>query len=417
MKSSFSEISGILLITFIVLIMLYMAIGSELHEINAIVHGENKTEQITDISNSHPQHAMILINTTDVSNCLSPKSIDHVSEVHQKEKTSSSDASTLESDVDSTTTNLGANKNQFCEFDNISDSDTCEKFFTNQTIISCESEINNDSNDNANLSSTNFDSQGLLLADTKFGNQYSFESKDPVYPANKIKISLDFDKHTQGGLKNLNSPRIELVRENMDGEPNMSAAKNQIINWQGNIREYFKEPKGDFENETYIDIQFNTGRHTSDNDDERKGFGVLFDVSGDSNPNLFEFRDNGHYVKYDYETIKQLAGDSFIFHHKDNNGNPVFINNLTDTDNVTLKIETHLNGNDSRIVKTFIDNGLGKEIPYWTINNLTKLKEHDEINNEGNFIDTVKQGSGYVIARTDNVDTRLLTFTSLVLPK
>ena len=62
---------------------------------------------------------------------------------------------------------------------------------------------------------------------------------------------MDFDKHTQGGLKNLNSPRIELVRENMDGEPNMSAAKNQIIKWQGNIKEYFKEPKGDFENETY----------------------------------------------------------------------------------------------------------------------------------------------------------------------
>ena len=80
---------------------------------------------------------------------------------------------------------------------------------------------------------------------------------------------------------------------------------------------------------------------------------------------------------------------------------------------ISLKIETHLNGNDSRIVKTFIDNGVGNEIPYWTINNLTKLKEHDEINNEDNFIDTVKQGSGYVIARTDNIDTRLLSFTSL----
>ena len=73
MKSSFSEISGILLITVIVFIILYMVIGSEVHEINAIVQGENKTEQITDISDSHPQHAMILINTTDVSNCLSHK--------------------------------------------------------------------------------------------------------------------------------------------------------------------------------------------------------------------------------------------------------------------------------------------------------------------------------------------------------
>src|SRR5262249_12490398 len=150
----------------------------------------------------------------------------------------------------------------------------------------------------------------------------------------------------QGGVNHLNSPRIELVRENMHDEPNMSAAKNQIIKWQGNIKEYFKEPKGDFENETYIDIQFNTGRHTSDNDDERKGFGVLFDVSGDSNPNLFEFRDNGYYVKYDYEQIKQLAGNSFIFHNKNSNGNPIFINNLTNTDNVTLKVETLLDGND-----------------------------------------------------------------------
>ena len=273
--------------------------------------------------------------------------------------------------------------------------------------------MNDDSNDDANLSITNFDNQGHLLADTEFGNQYSFESKDPVYPNNKIRVSLDFDKHTQGGLKDLNSPRIELVRENLEHEPDMSAAKNQIIKWQGNIKEYFKEPKGDFENETYIDIQFNTGRHTSDNDDERKGFGVLFDVSADSNPNLFEFRDDGHYVKYDYETIKQLAGDSFIFHNKDNSGNPVFINNLTDTDNVTLKVVTLLNGNDSRIVKTFIDNGQGKEIPYWTINNLTKLKEYDKVDNEGNFVDAVKQGSGYVIARTDNIDTRLLSFNSL----
>jgi len=110
MKSNFTEISGILLITLIVFIILYMVLGSEGHEINAIVQGENKTEQITDTSDSHPQHAMILINTTDVSNCLSHKPLDHISEIHQKEKTSSSDASTLESDVDSTTS-LGPNKN------------------------------------------------------------------------------------------------------------------------------------------------------------------------------------------------------------------------------------------------------------------------------------------------------------------
>jgi hypothetical protein len=67
----------------------------------------------------------------------------------------------------------------------------------------------------------------------------------------------------------------------------------------------------------------------------------LFDVSSDSDPYLFEYRDDGNYVKYDYETIKQLAGDSFVFHNLDENGNPLFINNLTDRDNVMLKIITY----------------------------------------------------------------------------
>ena len=78
------------------------------------------------------------------------------------------------------------------------------------------------------------------------------------------------------------------------------------------ILEYFKELVDDFKNETYITIQFNTGRHTTDEDDERKGFGVLFDVSADSNPNLFELRNDGHYVKYNYETVKQIAGEFHI---------------------------------------------------------------------------------------------------------
>ncbi len=263
------------------------------------------------------------------------------------------------------------------------------------------------------LDRDNFSNDGLLLADTKFNNRYTFESMDPINPSNKIRVSLDFDEHSQGGLDNLNSPRIELVRENLDGEPNMSAAKNQIIKWQGNIGKYFKEPADDFDNETYITIQFNTGSHTSNKDDQRNGFGVLFDVSDSSNPNLFEFIEDGHYVKYDYEAIKQLAGDRFKFHNMDDNGNPIFINNLTETDNVTLKIVTLLDSNNSRMVKTFIDNSRGKEVPYWTIGDISKLKEYDRINNEDDFVETVMQGSGYVIARTDNIDTRLSSFNSL----
>ena len=111
--------------------------------------------------------------------------------------------------------------------------------------------------------------------------------------------------------------------------------------------------------------------------------------------------------------IKQLTGDSFKFHNKDKNGNPVFINDFTETDNVTLKVVTYLDANNSRTVKTFIDKGQGKEVPYWTIDDLSKLKEYDKVDNDDDFIKTVMQGSGYVIARTDNIDTRLSSFNSL----
>ncbi len=64
-------------------------------------------------------------------------------------------------------------------------------------------------------------------------------------------------------------------------------------------------------------------------------------------------------------------------------------------------------------MKTFIDKGQGKEVPYWTIDDLSKLKEDDKVDNDDDFINTVTQGSGYVIARTDNIDTRLSSFNSL----
>jgi hypothetical protein len=313
----------------------------------------------------------------------------------------------------SVTNNFNTNSSsKFCKVYTVSDPSTCIAYFVNQSKKSCHIDEGNE-DENKKLETDNFSNDGLLIADTKFNNQYTFESLDPLNPTNKIRVSLDFDEHTQGGLEDLNSPRIELVRESLEGEPNMSAAKNQIIKWQGNIGDYFKEPIDDFDNETYITIQFNTGRHTSDENDQRNGFGVLFDVSADSNPHLFEFREDGHYVKYDYTMIKQLTGDSFKFHNKDKNGNPVFINDLTETDNVTLKVVTYLDTNNSRTVKTFIDKGQGKEVAYWTIDDLSKLKEYDKVDNDDDFIKTVMQGSGYVIARTDNIDTRLSSFNSL----
>lgn len=361
----------------------------------------NKSFNTTIHNNSTTKNPIILINTTDISNCFSILNYQNNSKTYSNE---------MELEMN-TNSNSGR---EFCKVYSVSEPSSCFVYFVNQSNRSCEIDNSNNNNYEA-LGADNFSDKGLLLADTNSDNQYTFESVDPVNPNSKIKVSLDFSKHTQGDLDDLNSPRIELIRTNMDGEPNMSTAKNQEIVWQGNIKEYFKEPIADFKNETYITIQFNTGRHTSGEDDERKGFGVLFDVSADSSPNLFEFRNDGHYVKYNYETIKQLAGDSFIFHSKDSTGNPVFINNLTGTDNVTLKIVTFLNASNSRTVNVFIDDGQGNEIPYWTINNLSKLAENENVENEDDFMDTVNQGSGYVIARTDNIDTRLLAFKSLIL--
>lgn len=252
---------------------------------------------------------------------------------------------------------------------------------------------------------SNISDKGLLLADIKFGTQYTFKSNDPINSNNKIKVSLDFDEYTQGDLDNINSPRIELIREDSNGEPNMLTAKNQIIIWQGNIKNYFRELQDKYKNETYITIQFNTGQHGSNEDDQEGGSGTLFDVSSVSNPNLFEYRDNGNYIKYDYERLKQLAGDSFTFHNVDENGKSIFINNLTNRDNVKLKVVTSLTANNSRSVETFVDNGGGKEIPYWTLYNISKLNEYDKVENKDHFMDTINQGSGYVIARTDNIDT------------
>ena len=223
---------------------------------------------------------------------------------------------------------------------------------------------------------------------------------------------MDFDKHTQSENNDINSPRLEIVRENSEGIPDMSAAKNQEIIWHGNIHEYFKEPKDNFENETYIALQFNTGRHGSNVSDEERGFGILFDVSSSSNPNLLEYRDDGKYVKYNFNTTKELAQDSFIFHQVDQKNNPIFNNNLTNKENVELKVRTFLTDKDTRMIETFIDNGSGKEIPYWTLNNLSKLKEQERINDKNGFMETINQGSGYVIARTDNIDTRPSSFKS-----
>ena len=95
-------------------------------------------------------------------------------------------------------------------------------------------------------------------------------------------------------------------------------------------------------------------------------------------------------------------------------GHPLFFNNLLNKEDVNLKVKTYLTCDDKRVIETFIDDGSGVLIPYWTLKDLSKLKTYDRIKDKDGFVDALKQGSGYVIARTDNVDTRTSSFKSLV---
>ena len=264
------------------------------------------------------------------------------------------------------------------------------------------------------MNSSNFDENGLLIGDTKFNRSYSYEMVDPVNPQNKIGVDMDFQEHIQTQNHDINSPRLKIVREKPDGMPDMDSAKNQEIIWTGNINGFFKEPKGKYQNETYLVLQFNTGRHGSNASDEERGFGVLFDVSNDSKPNLLEYRANKTYIKYDFEKMKQFAGGDFIFHNLDKGGHPLFVNDLLNKEDVKVKVKTYLTRDDKRAIETFIDNGSGALIPYWTLKDLSKLKNYDRIKDKDGFVEALKQGSGYGIARTDNVDTRTSSFKSLV---
>lgn len=361
------------------------------YEIKEVVSIINKSSPTT------TKNPSVLINTTKVSNCI-PNEIGSKNVNLNSSTPSELQPNSIKSD----------DSRGICKILNISDSIPCSGYNGTKSKIPCEL----DNIDENQLKLSNFGEDGHLLADTKFDQQYSLDIIDPTNINNKFRVTMDFEKHTQGDNNDINSPRLEIVREDLKGNPNMSAAKNQEIVWQGNIHEYFGEPKNKFDNEAYIALQFNTGRHGSNENDEERAFGVLFDVSGSSNPNLLEYRDNGKYTKYDYNTIKEFALDGFIFHQLDHNGNPEFINNLTNREDVELKVRTFLTDKNTRMIETFVDNGSGTDVPYWSLSNLTKLKDQEEIDDEKGFIETVNQGSGYVIARTDNIDTRPSSFKS-----
>ncbi len=348
----------------------------------------------------------VLVNTTQIFNCSSIPSNASVSSLERDGEYVVS--AVLEKRGDSIVDDDKDGKR--CPYFKILVVDPCPAFLKNGSNIVCTTNTVDKKN---KLGVDNFDENGLLIADTKFNQSYSYEMSDPVKPQKNLKIIMDFQKHNQTQNSDINSPRLKIAREHGNGTADMSSAKNQEIIWTGNIKGFFEEPIGKYQSETYVVLQFNTGRHGSNESDEERGFGVLYDASNQSNPNLFEYLANGSYSKYDFNQMKQLGGDDFVFHNLDENNNPKFINNLTYKENVKLKVKTFLINDTKRVIETFIDDGSGTEVPYWTIKDLSKLKEHDGVKDKDGFMETITQGSGYVIARTDNIDTRPSLFQSL----
>lgn len=348
----------------------------------------------------------VLVNTTHISNCSSVPSNTSVSSLERNGEYVIS--AVLEKRGDSI---VGDDKDgERCPYFKILVVDPCPAFLKNGSNIVCTANTVDKKN---KLGVDNFDEDGLLIADTKFNQVYSYDMSDPVNPQKSLRILLDFQKHNQTQNSDINSPRLKIARENGDGSADMSSAKNQEVIWTGNIKGFFEEPVGKYQAETYVVLQFNTGRHGSNVSDEERGFGILYDASSQGNPNLFEYLVNGSYAKYDFNQMKQLGGGDFVFHNLDENNKPKFINNLTYKENVKLKVKTFLINDTKRVIETFIDDGSGTEVPYWTLKDLSKLKDHVGVKDKDGFVETITQGSGYVIARTDNIDTRPSSFQSL----
>lgn len=378
----------------------------------------------------------VLVNTTDISNCTefygtspveSNNNNTNSAEINGANDTSNSTHKSNESVLSAT--NL-SNKtiNQICPTLKVAYPYDCSSDENKTTEIMCRvenaTEQEDDDGENGNytfqrdedvLDNEIFDENGMLIVDTKFNKQYSYHIVDPLNPDKMIGVNLDLGKHTQSHNSKINSPRIEIERENADGTLDMEAAKNQMIVWKGNILGYFKEPEGKYDNETYIEIMFNTGFHSSDEDDQRRGIGVVFDVSHDSNPYIMDFRDDGRYTKITMNEIKALAGPDFIFHSNDNKSKDFYLNDLINTTNVTLKVKTYLTDQNKRVVQAFIDPGTGKEILYWTLKDVSKLRDLEGIKDKQAFLETIQQGSGFTYVRSDNIETRLASLESLII--
>jgi hypothetical protein len=371
----------------------------------------------------------VLINNASIYTCSSPSISNYPTSTNNNSSSSVSYPnfawnSSYKSGIMVKFGNLTDSKiHNICPFSKISFFNDCNIHSLNNDIKQSNCKIKRFEYNKLNQS--NFDKDGNLIADTKFNKQYSFEIKrsnnSTSSSSGKTIVSIDLSKHIQNNLPFLNSPRLKILRENITGMPDMASAKNQEIIWTGNIKNYYKKPTDNYNNETYMALQFNTGRHIDEKNStsttsEERSFGILFDVSNSSNPNLLEYRgDGGIYTKYKYDLIKQLAGKDFVIYSLNDKGSPHFINDLLNKNNVKLKVKTFLTKDNKRVIETYIDNGSGREVPYWTLKDLAKLKDDESISDKNGFIKVTTQGSGYVIARTDNIDTRPTSFQSHII--
>ena len=71
-----------------------------------------------------------------------------------------------------------------------------------------------------------------------------------------------------------------------------------------------------------------------------------------------DYRDDGNRdLKLTMNDVKNLARDDFIFHANDNKSKDYFLNDLTNTNNVTLKVKTFLTEDNKRVIEVYIDPG------------------------------------------------------------
>ena len=236
MKISLSLVSKPLGLIFTIYIFLSLVIEYDVRDVSSTIINESS------FTSMNPS---ILINTTKVSNCIPQDITDNNGSNNSTALSKAKSNKTNETNTDKENPGI-------CKILRVSDSISCTEYNGNQSKIPCESNVS----DENNLKKDNFGDNGHLIADTKFDQQYSFRLDDPVGQDKKFRVTMDFDKHTQSDNNDINSPRLEIVRENSEGIPDMSAAKNQEIIWHGNIHEYFKEPEDKFENETYIALQY-----------------------------------------------------------------------------------------------------------------------------------------------------------------